>query len=260
MPAVRECAMSSLRLRRQLKPNVGKLHVGGISDGSQSFVLWRNRQLASRHRSYSGEVFADLRKLADQLKGADAELAKQLAVKGIDAETERRLRGALERFCAVFPDAFVVSDRGPYFDPNGAGQGRLLTAGFHLMQGYFRDDEPLCQLILDERQRGELDALWHELNFIAGVPLRQYKDFIFFERAEPPRFMREAEFDFARSEDKDATSQAKMDRLAQVYLAKARKLKPGDRRAAGDRSLFRRHFGGHPPRRAFPARRRAEAS
>src|SRR5262249_8300538 len=40
---------------------------------------------------------------------------------------------------------------------------------------------------------------------------------------EPPRFMREAEFDFARSEDKDATSEAKMARLAKAYLAKARK-------------------------------------
>src|SRR5262249_40881603 len=33
----------------------------------------------------------------------------------------------------------------------------------------------------------------------------------------------EAEFDFARSEDKDATSEAKMKRLATAYLAKARK-------------------------------------
>src|SRR5207247_6711456 len=87
----------------------------------------------------------------------------------------------------------------------------------------FRDDQPLCELILDEKQRRELDALWHELNFITLAPLRQYRDFIFFERAEPPRFMREAEFDFARSEDKAATSEAKMDRLAKAYLAKASK-------------------------------------
>ena len=42
----------------------------------------------------------------------------------------KRLRGALERFCAVFPDAFVVSDRGPYYNPKEAGKGRPLTAGF----------------------------------------------------------------------------------------------------------------------------------
>src|SRR4029077_6435034 len=110
---------------------------------------------------------------------------------------------------------------GPYFDPNAAGKGRPLTAGFHLMQGYFRDDQPLYELILDDKQRRELDELWRELDFITLAPMRQYKDFIFFERAEPPRFMFEAEFDFARSEDKDCTSAAKMDRLAKAYLAKA---------------------------------------
>ena len=120
-------------LRRQLKPIVGKLRVKGISDGSQPLVLWRNRQLASRHRDYSGEVFVDLRKLAEQLQDTDVGLAKLLAVKETDAESERSLRRALERFCAVFPDAFVISDRGPYFDPKEAGKGRLLTAGFHLM-------------------------------------------------------------------------------------------------------------------------------
>jgi hypothetical protein len=216
-----------VRLRGQLQPNVGKLQVKGISPGSQPFVLWRNRQLASRHRSYGGEPFADLRKLAGQLKGTEADLASLFAVKATDAQTQRRVRADLERFCSVFPDAFVVSDRGPYFDPKGAGKGRLLTAGFHLMQGYFRDDEPLCRLILDDKERRELDELWRELNFVTRVPMRQYQDFIFFERAEPPRFMREAEFDFARSEDKDATSQAKMDRLAKAYLARARQLGAG---------------------------------
>jgi hypothetical protein len=252
-----------VRLRRQLRPRVGRLHVKGISDGSQPFVLWRDRELARRHRRYSGDPFADFRKLANQLRalptlgastagllgspmgprpllaaslvfpgrtpfeGTDTELAPLFTVRESDAGTEQRLRRGLERFCAVFPDAFVVSDRGPYFDPNGAGKGRPLTAGFHLMQGYFRDDEPLCDLILDERGRRELDTLWQELDFVTGAPLRQYRDFIFFERAEPPRFMFGAEFDFARSEDEDATSEVKMARLAKAHLARARRLGAG---------------------------------
>src|SRR5205823_14864674 len=114
---------------------------------------------------------------AGQLKGTDAGLAAFCQPKATDAKTEKRLRRELERFCAVFPEAFVISDRGPYFDPNGAGKGRLLTAGFHLMQGYFRDDEPLCELILDERERRELDGLWQELNFVTLAPMRQYRDF-----------------------------------------------------------------------------------
>jgi hypothetical protein len=217
-----------VRLRRQLRPEVGKLHARGISDGSQPFVLWRDRQQASRHRLYAGAALADLRKLRGQLRGEDRGLAPLFTPPGTDAATEQRLRHAFQRFCAVFPEAFVVADRGPYFDPNGAGQGRPLTAGFHLMQGYFRDDQPLCDLILDERERQELDALWQELDFVTLAPVRQYKDFIFFERAEPPRFMYDAEFDFARSEDRDATSEAKMTRLAHAHLARARQLGAGD--------------------------------
>ena len=110
----------------------------------------------------------------------------------------------LKEFCRVFPDAFFVSDRPPYFDLKGGGQGRPLSAGFHLMQGYFRDDAPLCELVLDETGRRELDGSGDELNFVTGAPMRQYRDFIFFERAEPPRYMRESAFDFARSEDKDS--------------------------------------------------------
>ena len=189
-----------VQLRKKLAPPPAKMHVEGISDGSQPFVLWRNRQLAASHMRYSGDPAAPA------------------------PEAPAPVKRACEIFCRTFPDAFVVSDRGPYFDPNGAGQGRLLTAGFHLMQGYFRDDGPLCELVLDEVQKQELDALWQELNFVTLVPLRQYKDFIFFERAEPPRYMLEAKFDFALAADRDSVSEAKMQRLREAYLAKAREI------------------------------------
>jgi hypothetical protein len=178
-----------IQLRQGFEPKVGKLQVRGISPGSQPLVLWRNGRLSSMHMRYPGDTAA------------------------LD----------LTEFCRVFPDTFVVEDRGPYFDPKASGKGRPLTAGFHLMQGYFRDDEPLYALVLDDEGRRELDALWQELDFVTLVPIRQYKDFIFFERAEPPRFMQEATFDFARSEDKDAASAPKMDQLARAYLAKARR-------------------------------------
>src|SRR5262249_7409951 len=165
--------------------------------GTQPFVLWRNDQLALQHRRYMGDA-----------RGEAADAAQQ--------------------FCRVFPDAFVITERAPFYDPSSSPKGRLLSAGFHLMHGCYRDDQPLCELILDERERRELDALWDELNFITLAPLRQYRDYIFFERAEPPRFMFEAEFDFARSEDKDVTSEAKMTRLAEAYLARARQIGADD--------------------------------
>src|SRR5262249_34875119 len=176
--------------RRTYEPKVAEMRVRGISPGSQPFVLWRARQLADKRMSPPEEsATADVRE-----------------------------------FCRIFPDAFVVSDRPPYFDLKGGSQGRPLSAGFHLMQGYFRDDAPLCELALDQTARGELDALWRELNFVTGAPMRQYRDFIFFERAEPPRYMWESAFDFARSEDKDSISELKIQQLRDAYLAKAKKI------------------------------------
>lgn len=181
-----------LKLRKELDKPVEKLHVKGQSDGSQPLVLWWNRQLAKQRMRYAGD-------------GQDAAL---------DA--------ARDRFCRVFPNAFAITSRGHYADAKLGADVRLLTAGFHLMQGYFRDDEPLCELVLDETEQCELDRLWQELNFITGVPMRQYKDFLFFERAEPPRFAGGQEFDFARPEDKDVTTEAKLTRMRDAYLVKAR--------------------------------------
>jgi hypothetical protein len=168
------------------------LTANGISQGSQSFVLWRNDQLAALHQRYTGDV-----------QGEERE--------------------SWEQFCRVFPDAFVVTERAPYYDPSSSPKGRLLSAGFHLMHGLYRDDRPLYELVLGESAQREIDALWDELHFVTLDPMRQYKDFIFFERAEPPRFMIDAIFDFARSEDKDAGAEAKISQLRKEYLAKARK-------------------------------------
>ena len=145
-----------IKWRKELDSPIEKLHVKGNSDGSQPLILWWNRQIAARRMSYQGD---------GQNKSLDA---------------------ARHRFCQTFPNAFSVSSRGLYADPNLGSQVRLLTAGFHLMQGYFRDDGPLYELVLDDAQRTELDSLWQNLNFVTQVPIRQYKDFLFFERAEPP--------------------------------------------------------------------------
>ncbi len=52
------------------------------------------------------------------------------------------------------------------------------------MMGYFRDDTPLCELVLDEAGLQELDRLWDELNFVTAAPLRQYQGFLWFERTD----------------------------------------------------------------------------
>ena len=180
-------------IRSDLEIPIEQIEIKGNSRGSQPLILWWNREIAAGRMTFSGD-------------GDDAEL---------DASRER--------FCRVFPSAFSVSSRGHYSDGDLGENVRLLSAGFHLMQGYFRDDQPLCELVLNDEQRRELDELWQDLNFVTQAPMRQYKDFLFFERAEPPRFAGGPEFDFARPEDKDSTSVEKLSRMRDVYVSKVKR-------------------------------------
>src|SRR5207248_587983 len=86
---------------------------------------------------------------------------------------------AFERFAAVFPDEFVVTERAPvYLNPNsgeGKLKGHLLNAGLHSQTGYFRDDRPLCELILSDDEKKTLDRLWSDFNIITDAPLRQFQ-------------------------------------------------------------------------------------
>src|SRR5439155_22621155 len=115
--------------------------------------------------------------------------------------------------------------------------GRLLSAGFHSMTGYFRDDGPLYELILDRDGQRELDRLWREFDFIPAAPIRQYTSVIWYERAES-HVIRGAEFDFARSEDKDCTSPAKIKQLAEVYLDKVRRNGAGEQNVQAVKDHF----------------------
>jgi hypothetical protein len=211
-------------LRQKLQPDFTNLSVRGIAPGSQPFVLWMDQQYAANRLRCRDDAL-----LLQSLPKAQGESpldssAESALVVPVDEPGRALYEAALRRFCAIFPDAFYVPERGLIFlKEDKESQGRLLSAGFHLMTGYFRDDAPLSALMLDEPQRRELDRLWDEFHFITLDSIRQYKDYIFFERAEPPRFMQGAEFDFARSEDKTSTSEAKIKQLAETYLAKARR-------------------------------------
>jgi mono/diheme cytochrome c family protein len=210
------------QLRRKLEPKVSGLKISGVHEGSQSFVLWKNRQYAANRRTYSRDAL--------QIQSGDNPPTDPSLAVPADAAERVRYEASFARFCDLFPDAFYISERGRDYVGKPKEQqekGRLLSAGFHSMMGYFRDDGPLYDLVLDERQRAELDTLWQELDFVASAPMRQYSGFLWFERTDS-RFMRDVEFDFARAEDKDATSNEKITRLAEVYVAKARANGGGD--------------------------------
>jgi hypothetical protein len=207
-------------LRRELTPEVKNLTVPGMQNGAQPLVLWKNRQFAANRMRYSGGALdVGPAGLDSRTPGAQA------LVPPTEESDIGRYEATFARFCATFPDAFFVSERARvYLDPKKEKEntGRLLSAGFHSMTGYFRDDGPLSALLLDDEGRRTLDRLWEEFDFITGAPVRQYTSFVWFERTDS-RYMRDPEFDFARAEDKDVTSPAKIERLAEVYLAKARR-------------------------------------
>jgi hypothetical protein len=209
-------------LRPRVAMTFDNLPARGIAAGSQSLVLWKDRQFAEHRTTYPANAL--------QLDLSDYAQSDPLVIVPASQEARARYQQSFTQFCALFPDAFYVSERGRMFLTNpreiaSDAQGhRLLSAGFHSQMGYFRDDAPLYELVLDRDQQRQLDSLWTDLDFITLAPVRQFKQFIWFERAEPPSFMVSAQFNGFRSEDDDITSEAKITRLAEVYLAKAREV------------------------------------
>jgi len=193
-----------------------------VAAGSQAMVLWKDHQYAVNRTSYGGNA---LKANLTEFAGSDV-----LVLAPTVAEARARYEKSFELFSAAFPDAFYVSERPRMFltNPRDIASDllghRLLTAGFHSQMGYFRDDQPLCDLVLDEAQKRELDRLWQELDFVAQVPFRQFRQFIWFERAEGPSFMTSAEFNGFRAEDADITTEPRLRQLADAYIAKAQKL------------------------------------
>lgn len=203
--------------RAQLAHRFTNLKGPGMNGGSQPLVLWKNRQMAANRRSCNPKAIDP-----DSAECALTDDEKQI-LRSRDTRAADDLKKSYEWFCSVIPDAFFVKERGRAHidekESNREGKGRLLSAGFHSMMGYFRDDQPLCELVLNDVQREELDQLWNELDFISMVPIRQYSGFIWFERAESS-FINEEKFHFVRAEDRSANTSEMIQKFGSLYLEK----------------------------------------
>jgi len=217
------------QLRSRVVPKFASLIIEGNHNGSQPFVLWKNRQHAAHRQLFDrNALIADSLNAdslnADTAEQKEADPAEQLLTVPAEAAERAKYEASFALFCAVIPDAFYISERGRDYVNDAQKQdgekGRLLSAGFHSMMGYFRDDSPLYELVLSDSQREQLDSLWLELDVIASAPMRQYVGFLWFERTDS-RFMRDEQFDFARAEDRNAQSEEMIKRLGEVYLEKA---------------------------------------
>jgi len=196
---------------RYVVPRSRPFHVA-----SQIMVMHANRQWAAQRRQLNRAVLVT----ADQATPT----TDPLLIVPTDEGQRAAAIASLERFADVFPDAFLITERtSTWLAANQTG--RLLSAGFHSASGYYRDDGPLYDLILDEAGRREIDALWKELDFISNAPVRQLSGFVWFERTDTD-FMLSEEFNHLRPEDQDLGSKEKFSNLRDLYMAKVRAAAP----------------------------------
>ena len=154
VPTSCECSKSSNGSDSQLQMHVEPLEVTGNLQW-QSTVRALEESVEADHRmNYSGDVIADTQALRQTLEQSanDRPYAASVATDEADVEAappcERRCSDSV-RF---FPRRFALCSVVPTSTHSAADQQRLLTAGFHLMHGYFRDDEPLVTLALNRRR------------------------------------------------------------------------------------------------------------
>ena len=121
-----------------------------------------------------------------------------------------QLRASCTALCAVFPNRFCYVD-----------ETRGLSAGFHLIEGFFRDDQPLCRHVLDESQQQELDQSVERIgHFGTRIAERMLRGFVFFERSER-NFMKHPDFDAFKEEDPELIKAESVLRLEQVYFQRS---------------------------------------
>ena len=223
-------------LRKRLAWKFANLNVPrGFSDGGQVFVLWKDREYASHRRMlYTDNLQADGVPRTRNIPAREID-GRRIPARTVtdrvdpdlfvpkDESSRTPYMASLDHFCSVFPDAFYISERGRMFVDDAGDKGRLLTAGLHNSMGYFRDDTPLMELVLSEKDRSKLDHLWLDFDQVAFIPERMHREFFHYERAEAGT-MTSAEFNDFRAEDEDITgSDAKIKRLSELYTAKAQK-------------------------------------
>ena len=126
----------------------------------------------------------------------------------------RQFEASAEAFCRLFPNRFYYVDA-----------TRGLSAGFHLIEGFFRDDRPLYRHVLSDQEKRQLDRLWDELYFVTGIWEKMLRGFVFFERSER-NFLKHPDFDSFKEEDPQLVKDDVLARFQQVYLKRSESRRP----------------------------------
>ncbi|MBM3792710.1 MAG: DUF1592 domain-containing protein [Acidobacteria bacterium] len=245
-----------VHVRRLTARNFRSPKVAGLSGTSQPLMNWKLRAYAAHRRDFDREALqvegeppmllpesprmggvptedqVGLRNaaIAVRLRFGDPELL-------VPAGQRARYEASFARFANVFPDAFYVRERGRFYPDDSEDKGRLLSAGFHNVMGYFRDDTPLMELILDEGQREELETLWLEFDTVADQTTRTYVQFYYNQSGEIEGRGRESG-SFRTAEATDATAEKVIFGIRDTYLLKAAETSADE----AAREAIREHF------------------
>jgi len=225
-----------IRIRAHTAMQFAAPVVRGLPPASQPLLNWKLREFAAHRRDSDPN---DLRNDTDpppappkipkypdlHQEAAPRWFALSAKARATDTDlivpaAQRSLyEAAFSRFAYVFPDTFYVTERGRYFPDDSEDKGRLLSAGYHSVVGYFRDDTPLVDLILNERDKQELDRLWDEFDFIADFTARTWVQYYFNQSGEV--LGKGAESGSPRPLDHQVTDSEVILGLRDLYLAKA---------------------------------------
>ncbi len=173
----------------------------GLPAASQPLLSWKYTQFNTHRRNFDPAALrldTDPPQTAPEIPkfaGLHAEAATRWAAVMktaqlsdpdlvIPAAKRAQYEESFARFANVFPDAFYIKERGKFFPDDSSDSGRLLSAGYHSVMGFWRDDNPLQELILDEKGRKELDKLWTEFDFYASYTARTFIQFYFNQSGE----------------------------------------------------------------------------
>jgi hypothetical protein len=177
--------------------------VMGLSAYSPPLINWKFRQFNTHRRDFDRAAFRlesepkfeaptiprypglgqeSAVRAAALMKLARAENQEILTIPA--NETREQWEKAMAHVANVFPDNFYIKERGRFFPDNSMDKGRLLSAGYHNVMGYWRDDNPLQELILDDKGVQHLNRLWDEFDFIADHTARTWDQYFFNQSGE----------------------------------------------------------------------------
>ncbi|HVW87294.1 MAG TPA: DUF1587 domain-containing protein, partial [Bryobacteraceae bacterium] len=225
-----------VRIRQHTAMQFAAPVVKGLPPGSQPLLNWKLREFAMHRRDSDPK---DLRNDTDpapvvpeipRYPGLHQEAAPRWAALSakaragdtdliVPAAERSRYEAAFQRFASVFPDAFYITERGRYFPDDSQDKGRLLSAGYHSVLGYFRDDTPLMELILDEKGQKEINGLWDEFEFVGDITARTWTQYFFNQSGEVQG--KGAESGTDRPADHAITDEPVIFAMRDAYLAKA---------------------------------------